>query len=255
MKQVVIVSIVILLSLGFAAGQKKKAAVKPVETPTQIATQTPSEKVVKRDSLGGNLLLGHAVRKRAVASRWNDIDVVKDALYDMIVEDPANDSIIAQLAFIYYESQKYPSTVLVCQDLLARNPRNTQALEMSAVSYENLNILDRSLQSYESLFLLTNNSATLYKMAFIQYELKRFPESLTNCDILLSKPDAETLKVVFNDKDNKQKEYTVKVALLNLKGLVYKEQGDKVAAKKYFDEALKVAPDFVPARQGLESLK
>ena len=250
MKILFAVPVLLLLSLGFAEAQKKKTPTTPSQT-----TQPSEQAKPKEEQTLSNGLLEHFVRKRAVASRWNDFDVVRDAIYDMIIEDPANDSLIAQLAYIYYENQKYPSCVLICQDLLARNPKNVQALEMAAVSYENLSILDRSLQSYESLFLLSNNSSTLYKMAFIQYELKRYPESLTNANILLSKPDADTLKVVFNDKDNKSKEYTVKVALLNLKGMVYKDQGDKVNAKKYFEEALKIAPDFQPAKANLESLK
>ena len=92
-------------------------------------------------------------------------------------------------------------------------------------------------------------------MAFIQYELKRNQEAITNIDILLTKPEAETLKVVFNSTDNKQKEYTARVALLNLKGMVYKDQDDKVNARKYFEEALKLAPDFQFAKQNLEALK
>jgi len=237
------------LSVSLVLAQGKKS-----NPPAQTPAQQPVNQEPKKETVS-NALMEHYIRKRAVAARWNDFEIVKDAMYDMIIEDPANDSIIAQLAYIYFENQKYPSTVLVCQDLLTRNPKNVQALEMAAISYENLNILDRALQSYESLFLLTSNSSSLYKMAFIQYELKRYPESLTNADILLAKPDAETMKVVFNDKDGKSKEYAVKVALLNLKGMVYKDQADKVNAKKYFEEALKAAPDFVPAKQSLDSLK
>jgi uncharacterized membrane-anchored protein len=37
--------------------------------------------------------------------------------------------------------------------------------------------------------------------------------------------------------------------------MVYKDQADKVNAKKFFEEALKLAPDFAPAKQGLDSLK
>ena len=144
---------------------------------------------------------------------------------------------------------------MVCQDLLARNPKNTAALEVSAVGYESLGIYDRSLQNFESLFLLTNDNAILYRMALLQYQLKRDPECLTNADILLAKPESGTLKVSFNDKDKKPKEYPMKVSLLNLKGMVYKDQADKVNAKKFLDEALVAAPDFVPAKETVATLK
>lgn len=248
MKQLIVLILLASATFTSTLGQGKKS--QPAPQPTQPAVKEES----KKESVS-NSLLEHYVRKRAVAARWNDFDIVRDAMYDMIIEDPANDSLIAQLAYLYFDNQKFPSTVLVCQDLLTRNPRNVQALEMAAISYENLSLLDRSLQSYESLFLLTGNTTSLYKMAFLQFELKKYSESLTNVDIMLGKPDVDTMKVQFNDKENKPKEYAVRIALLNLKGMVYKDQGDKVNARKYFEEALKLAPDFTPAKQGLDSLK
>ena len=248
MKKVIVFNL-ILMCTSIAFAQKKKS----VDTQTQPIQQPVEVKPESAKTPGG--AGDHAIKKRVIATRWNDFDVAKDAMYDLIIEDPGNDSLIFQLAYLYYENQKYPSSILVCKDLLARNPKNTQVLELSAISYESLNIFDRALQSYESMFLLTNSSSTLYKMAFLQYELKRYPECMTNADILLSRPDAETLKVGFNTAENKPKEYPIKVALLNLKGMVYKDQGDKVNAKTQLDEALKIAPDFLPAKQTLDSLK
>ncbi len=248
MKKVIILKMVLVLFTSVIAWSQK---------PKTGQTQTPVKPTEqKSEAVATTQLIGtHFAKKNSIASRWNDLDVAKDALYDLIVEYPGNDSLIFSLAYFYYEHQNHTSSVLVCQDLLARNPKNAGALELAAIGYENLVIYDRALQNYESLFLLTNNNSTLYKMAFLQYQLKRYLECLTNIDILLAGPEAATLKVTFNDKENKSKEYILKVALLNLKGMVYKDQADKVNAKKFFDEALVEAPDFLPAKQNLESLK
>ena len=259
MKNVILI-LFFMLAAALTFAQKSKSKTTKESAVQQTTTdKTASQKITqpdpKLDSMIANKLREHFAKKRVVANRWNDPDVTKDVLFDLIVEDPGNDSLIMELAFQYFENQKYASSILVGQDLLKRNPRNEKILELVALSFENLNIFDRALQNYESLFLLSTNAGTLYKMAFLQYELKRFPESLTNADILLSKPEAETLKVVFNNTDNKQKEYTAKVALLNLKGMIYKEQGDKINAKKFFEEALKIAPDFLFAKENLAALK
>jgi Tfp pilus assembly protein PilF len=37
--------------------------------------------------------------------------------------------------------------------------------------------------------------------------------------------------------------------------MVYRDQGDKVNAKKLFEEALKISPDFEPAKASLAGLK
>ena len=78
---------------------------------------------------------------------------------------------------------------------------------------------------------------------------------MTNVDILLTKQDMETMKVSFNDAQNKPKEYPMKVALLNLKGLLKQQLGDNVAAKKLFAEAVAIAPDFAPAKENLVKIK
>ena len=78
---------------------------------------------------------------------------------------------------------------------------------------------------------------------------------MTNIDIILSNPYVDKIKLLFADAAKKEKEYVMRVPVLNLKGMVYKEQGDKVNAKKQFDEALKIAPDFVFAKENAETVK
>jgi len=248
----VFVSIVLASSLSFSAyaqTQKKPAKSEPAKTETPQKQTEPAKQPV-------NPITEHFYKKYVTAIQWNDYDVAKDALYDLIIENPQNDSLIFSLAYFYYENEKYASAVLVSQQLLARNPKNTIALEMTAVGYEVMGVKDRSLQSYESLYLLTNTITTLYKMAFLQFDLKRYTECLASIDALLTNKEIDTQKVVFNDAEKKSKEYSMKVAVLNLKGLAVQEHlGDKAAAKKLFEEALAIAPDFLLAKENLAKLK
>lgn len=251
MKKYFFAAILVFITLLVDAQKTKPAT--PAKSPDPAPAAETQDKMIRATT--ADILVNHFARKQAVAQRWGDFDVAKDALYDLIAEFPGNDSLIFTLAYFYYENQKHASCAVVCNDLLARNPKNAPALELSAISYENLNIKDKALQNYESLFLVTNNSSTLYKMASLQYDLKRYGESITNSDILLSKPQSDSLKVVFTDAKNNSKEHPIKAALHNLKGLSYKAQGDMVNAKKSFEEALKIDPAFEAAKQNLASLK
>jgi Tfp pilus assembly protein PilF len=47
----------------------------------------------------------------------------------------------------------------------------------------------------------------------------------------------------------------MRVAVLNLKGMLAIDQGDKVNAKKFFEQTLAIAPDFVLAKEGLAKTK
>lgn len=197
----------------------------------------------------------HYLAKYATASRWNDMDVARDALYDLIIENPQSDSLIFTLGYFYFENQRYASSLLIAQDLLARDQKNETYLELAAVSAQELGVNDRALQHFESLYLVNNDVSTLYQIAFLQFGQKRLTESQASVDILLGRPESATTKVVFNDAQGKPKEYPMKVAVINLKGLIALEKGDKAAAKKSFGEALALAPDFIPARENLEKAK
>jgi Tfp pilus assembly protein PilF len=92
-------------------------------------------------------------------------------------------------------------------------------------------------------------------MAVLQYDLKKFAECQANVDILLTKSDIGTIKVTLNNAENKQNEYPIKASILNLKGMLAQQTGDKAAARKAFEDALTVAADFPLAKQNLAKLK
>lgn len=184
---------------------------------------------------------------------YNDYFEAKSALYKLVIMEPENDSLLATLAYLYFDARQYASNVLICMDVLKLNPNNTGAMEMSAISYENLGLKDKSLENYEKLYLKTIDFQVLYKMAFLQYDLSKFLQSITNIDILLQQPQAEEATVFFTIEEE-EKEFPVKTALLNLKGLVNKELGNIEEARQNYEEALKLSPDFVFAKENMEAL-
>lgn len=261
-----IVVLLLLVSTASFAQKKKKDKDKEPAQPPAAATQQPAVQETKpaepqqqaaADSLptASTILTDHYLRKYSIATRWNDFEIAKDALYDIITENPGNDSIIFTLAYFYYEQQKFAPALLISQDLLQREPKNEGYLELAAVSAQSLGVYERALQHFESLYLLNDNIRTLYQIAFLQYNLKRYAECTNSINIILGRPAASTEKVVFNDAKGQQKEYLLKVAIINLKGLVALDQNDKVNAKKAFAEALALAPDFFPAKENIEKTK
>lgn len=189
-----------------------------------------------------------------LALKYNDPLTARSALYTMINMDPLNDSLRVTLAFSYFEARQYPSTILTCLDVLGLNPQNPAALEMSGIAYEELGIKDKALSSFEKLYMVNENVNTLYKLTFIQYDLERYNECEVNIDILLKDEniDNETLRFQFGEDE--QKDYSMRVAVLNLSGLVKKAQGDKDGARAAFNQALEIAPDFAFAKTNLEEL-
>lgn len=188
------------------------------------------------------------------ALKYSDVAVAKNALYNMMAIAPSNVSLLDSLAYLYFDYQQYASSLLVSRDILARNPNNLPALEISAISYENLGVYQQALAAYESLYLKLDNPYTLYKIATLQFDLDRHTESRTSIDILLKNTDIDSLNVTINEQNNQQKQIPMRAVLLAIQGLNNMELNDKEAAKLNFQEALKLAPDYTLAKENLEKL-
>ena len=189
-----------------------------------------------------------------LATRYNDLVAAKSALYSLINIEPENDSLKFNLAYLYFDNQQFPSSVLVCMDILAQNPQHAPALEISAIAYEELGLKEKSLTNYEQHYLATDNIESLYKLTFIQYDLKRYGECEVNLGILLQNPNIDTRTMLFQTTDTERKQFSLRVAILNLSGLLKKSQGDIAGARATFNQVLELAPDFVFAANNLAEL-
>lgn len=189
------------------------------------------------------------------AKKFSDVAVAKNALYNLMALDPADASLLDSLVLMYFDYNQYAPSLLVSLDILKLNPNHEVAKEISAVSYENLQLYDKALAAYESLYLQNNNLYTMYKVAFLQFNLKRFNEAGISADIILKDIKSGEMKIVFNPERNKSEEVTMKAAVLNLKGLLAKEAGNSEEARQRFTEALADSQNgFTLAKQNLDAL-
>ncbi|MDI1324725.1 MAG: tetratricopeptide repeat protein [Algoriphagus sp.] len=187
-----------------------------------------------------------------LAIRYNDFDVAKVKLYDLLLRNPTNIRYAELLASLYFELNQSTSAALVALDIIeGGNGNNTTALEIAAYSLEQVGALDRALPHFESLYLLTGDNFSLYKSAFIQFSLKRFPEALNSVNMLVknAKPDE---KIGFPKSATETQQVDMKAAALNLKGMIYLEQGSKAEAKTAFEEAIAIEPTFELAKENLK---
>jgi len=189
-----------------------------------------------------------------LGKKYGDVTIARNALYNLIAQDPGDASLLDSLAYMYYEYQQYTSCLLVCIDILKINPDHMAALEMSAVAYENIGLKDKALAAHESVYLKNSSIYTLYRIAVLQYDLDRPTESITNVNILLEKEETKTAKVgMSTDQGNKQ--ISLEAAVYNLKGLIESSQGQTESAKASYQQALTIEPTFTLAQKNLEELE
>ncbi len=209
----------------------------------------------QRPLTAGQVLSLHAARTYQLALRYNDVIGARMALYDILAENQASDSLLYTLSVMFMESGQYASAALAATDLGKINPDHLGGIELRAVAFENLGVAEKAVDNYEDLYFKTGDFQSLYKVAFLQYQLKRYNESNTNIDVLLAKQEAKEVMAIFDSTDGTEKEYPLEVALYNLQGMNAIGLGDTAKAREKFEKALEIAPDFKLAIDGLASLK
>ncbi|PZX50116.1 tetratricopeptide repeat protein [Algoriphagus chordae] len=185
-----------------------------------------------------------------MAMRYNDVNSAKVSLYNLIARNPEDIRYVEMLGTVYYEAGQAMSAALVSMDVLKVNDKSITSLEIAAYSLEQVGALEKSLPYFESLYLLSGDNFSLYKSGFIQYSLKKYPEALNSMNMLVknAKPDE---KVGFPKSQTENQEVSMKAAALNMKGMIYLDQGSKIEAKAAFEEALALNPDFDMAKENL----
>lgn len=187
------------------------------------------------------------------SQKYNDAVLTKHALYEILILSPNDSSAMRSLSELYYNSSQYTSSALVGLDMLERYPNYEIAMEIVALSYENLRLYDRAVEYYEKLWLKTENINVQYQIAYLQYTLKRYTESETNLAMMETKVKVED-KISLNKSDGSIQEIPFPAAIANLRGLMAVEQGKNDEAKAHFTKALSISPDFETAKKSLEGL-
>ena len=188
------------------------------------------------------------------AKSYNDPSVAINSLYKMIAIQPENVLLKDSLMREYLTISQWAPSYMISREILAMQPNNLFALEVSCISLQNLGLKQQALNEYESLYLKSDRIDVLYTISFLQFELKNFTESLTNLDILINNSETEEMSVSVSKSDNSVQEVLIRAQLNYLKGLIYLEQSKNEDAKKYFDKDLNISPDFQNAIDRLKSL-
>tara|TARA_B100000900_G_scaffold111742_1_gene93459 strand:+ start:117 stop:782 length:666 start_codon:yes stop_codon:yes gene_type:complete len=188
------------------------------------------------------------------AKSYNDPNVAISALYNMVALQPDNLLLKDSLMREYLSLSQWAPTYMISREIMASQPNNNFALEVSCVALQNLGLKQEALNEYESLYLRTDRVDVLYTISFLQFELKNLNESLTNLNILLENEQTEGMMVSVSKNQNERQEVSMRAQLNYLKGLVFIEQGKNDLAKESLNSAIQLSPEFNNAIEKLNSL-
>lgn len=228
-----IFSIVLLVAIP-SFGQKKKKDAAPIN-----ASETPTYQVQKK------------VFEKALT--FGDYLVAKNALYEMIALDTANKLLEDTLCMLYFQAGEPTQCVLLSEEILERDPEKASIRNLKAISEKSLGLLKEALKDFELLYASSPEVDYLYQICTIQYELKRYGECVASAEKIIADESSATKKINIATKQSRQM-VSLKAAAINIKGVVFLEMGKKEEAKKAFEQALSLAPDFELAKNNLTVL-
>ena len=188
------------------------------------------------------------------ARQFNDPLVARMALYNLLSENPANTALYDSLAILYLDYNQNASAALVAQQALRINPDDMFAVEVAATGFDQLGAKDRALVNYEKLYLENQDLNTLYKIAFLQYELKRYAESNTSLDIIIADAGSKESSIVFPTTDRVGQAVPLDVSAQRVKAMIEEAKGNTDLAKTKYLEVLELFPGFQVVQQQLREL-
>jgi len=177
--------------------------------------------------------------------KYSDLPTATKALFNMIALNPENKSLKDTLCFLYFQRKAWEQCILVGTEILQYKSDDIAITEAVAFSQKSLNLTRESLSKYEKLYQMNGNVLYLYEVAKLQYALKRNGEFDVSVNNLMNHPEAASKKVTVQLPENRQQNVLLKSACLNLKGVLLLESKDYVNAKKHFEAANQIDPQFV----------
>ena len=208
-----------------------------------------SQKIHKKDLL----TIEKSVYKKALKNY--DINAAKNAVYRILELEGEQSTYLDTLAYIYFKQQNYMSCLQVSNKILKQKEKK-DILEFKAVSLEKLNDLKSAIDVYEKIYAINNDVVSAYKLAQLQQQIKRSAEAFTTLKSAENLKFPEELTITFpTTKKGQMQNVPFKAAFYNLLALTAYDLHNYKIALKYYDEALKVYPDFFVAKQNRQVVK
>ena len=205
--------------------------------------------VMAQKNKGGDTTMVWSICRKAVL--FNDLDVAKNALFQIMAMQPGNKQVYDSLAHIYFRMGGYEQAIYAVDQA----EPNGALKEIKAYSYRNLGDIKSALPIFEKLYEETGSPENGYQVATMQFTMKRYGECAITAAKVASHADAKTKKVIITTEQGDNMNVSYFAAAENLKGVMFREIGKNELAIEAFQKALTDTPDFTLAKKNLEAVK
>jgi tetratricopeptide (TPR) repeat protein len=188
------------------------------------------------------------------AHRIGDPSVATSSIYRLIALEGENSTYKDSLAYIYFSARQYAPCFMMATEVLERDPNHIQMLELKGVSLEALGAYTKAVEIYEKLFSITKNNFHGYTLAKLEFTLKKYDTAIKTIERTEKLNDTGKVNVTFAINQTHEQNVILLAAISYLKGLIAIELKNFDLAKASLTKALDIQPDFVLAKEKLDSL-
>jgi tetratricopeptide (TPR) repeat protein len=208
----------------------------------------------------GNILFGQMERENSskkksdilfekkqyeLAKKFGDLSVATNSLYGIISIEGEDSPYLDSLLFLYYQNGNIYSAHLVCNELLAHNADNLIYWEIEGFCLEKMGFYKESIEYYQNLFNKKKSIQYGYKLAFLQYNLKRLGEAKQTIDSLNGMQNELNLEVQVPVSKDSVQNIKLEAAVNNLSGMIYFDLNHYNEALLFFNKAIEISPNFI----------
>ncbi len=184
-----------------------------------------------------------------------DLEAAKNSVYQILAIEGEQSVYQDSLAYIYFNQKNYVSYITIADKILKKSEK-MDILERKAIALENLGAIKEAVTVYEKVFAQKKLPIVAYKLGKLQHQLKRSAEAFATLRSMENEKFPEKALLPFpGAKKGQQQSIPLKAAYLNLLGMVSYDLHSYEMAIKYFDQALKVHPDFFVAKQNKSAIE
>lgn len=194
----------------------------------------------------------HYLKVYSQALNYNDAGSAINALQGYIAIDTNSIEYKDTLSILYFTTKNYYSALLLSEEVSKAAPNNADAMARAAECYDELGDPKTAVGLFEQVVPKTRSPYHIYKLAVCQYQIKRTAECEASARAVLADTSSKRIGVPFTSMDGTQQAVPVNAAAANLLGVLRMDTKNYAEAKKFFQDALTMYPQFAGAKGNLD---
>lgn len=188
------------------------------------------------------------------AMDMGDFNTAIFALNSHLLDDTSEVKWYDSLAVLYLNTNSFLPASSSAMKVLATDSKNERMWELVAVAEQNLGRSEKLLNAYRQLFNLTQSYQYLYQSAAVEFTQGNIEHCSQLIDTIMLSPTLKTDSITIQVNEEMSQNVPLHAAVYNLKAFLKARDGKYADAKRDFETALRIYPDFVLAKRNLQDL-